>query len=83
MGETNRKEESYAHSVIISCEKSTYDRDLHLLRSAVLSYLTDNHVLQVRLRYYVPLAYIRNEADILKFVDALISNTKGARPDRA
>ena len=29
------------------------------------------------------LAYIRNEADILKFVDALISNTKGARPDRA
>ena len=26
---------------------------------------------------------IRNEADILKFVDALISNTKGARPDRA
>ena len=24
-----------------------------------------------------PLAYIRNEADILKFVDALISNTKG------
>ena len=57
MGETNRKEESYAHSVIISCEKSTYDRDLHLLRSAVLSYLTDNHVLQVRLRYYVPLQY--------------------------
>ena len=32
---------------------------------------------------YNPLAYIRNEADILKFVDALISNTKGARPDRA
>ena len=57
MGETNRKEESYAHSVIISCEKSAYDRDLHLLRSAVLSYLTDNHVLQVRLRYYVPLQY--------------------------
>lgn len=26
---------------------------------------------------YNPLAYIRNEADILKFVDALISNTKG------
>ena len=33
--------------------------------------------------HYNPLAYIRNEADILKFVDALISNTKGARPDRA
>lgn len=28
--------------------------------------------------HYNPLAYIRNEADILKFVDALISNTKGA-----
>ena len=41
MGETNRKEESYAHSVIISCEKSTYDRDLHLLRSAVLSFITN------------------------------------------
>ena len=27
--------------------------------------------------HYNPLAYIRNEADILKFVDTLISNTKG------
>ena len=27
--------------------------------------------------HYNPLAYVRNEADILKFVDALISNTKG------
>ena len=27
--------------------------------------------------HYNPLAYIRNEADILKFVDALIRNTKG------
>ena len=27
--------------------------------------------------YYNPLSYIRNEADILKFVNALISNTKG------
>ena len=27
--------------------------------------------------HYNPLAYIRNEADILKFVDALISKTKG------
>ena len=27
--------------------------------------------------HYNPLAYIRSEADILKFVDALISNTKG------
>ena len=27
--------------------------------------------------HYNPLAYIRNEADVLKFVDALISNTKG------
>ena len=27
--------------------------------------------------HYNPLAYIRNEADILKFVEALISNTKG------
>ena len=27
--------------------------------------------------HYNPLAYINNEADILKFVDALISNTKG------
>ena len=27
--------------------------------------------------HYNPLAYIRNEADILKFVDALIGNTKG------
>ncbi len=27
--------------------------------------------------HYNPLAYIKNEADILKFVDALIFNTKG------
>ena len=27
--------------------------------------------------YYNPLAYIKNESDILKFVNALISNTKG------
>ena len=27
--------------------------------------------------HYNPLAYIRNEADILKFVDTLIANTKG------
>ena len=27
--------------------------------------------------HYNPLAYIKNEADILKFVNALISNTKG------
>ena len=33
--------------------------------------------------HYNPLAYIKTEADILKFVNALISNTKGARPDRA
>ena len=33
--------------------------------------------------HYNPLVYIKNEADILKFVNALISNTKGARPDRA
>ena len=33
--------------------------------------------------HYNPMAYIKNEADILKFVDTLIANTKGARPDRA
>ncbi len=33
--------------------------------------------------HYNPLAYIKTEADILKFVDTLIANTKGARPDRA
>ena len=33
--------------------------------------------------HYNPLSYIHNEADILKFVDTLIANTKGARPDRA
>ncbi len=27
--------------------------------------------------HYNPLAYIKNEADIMKFVNALISNTKG------
>lgn len=30
-----------------------------------------------------PLAYIKTESDVLKFVTALIANTKGARPDRA
>ena len=32
---------------------------------------------------YNPLSYIRSEKDILKLVNALIMNTKGARPDRA
>ena len=36
-----------------------------------------------RSMHYNPLAYIKNEADILKFVNTLIANTKGARPDRA
>ena len=30
-----------------------------------------------RSMHYNPLAYIRNEADILKFVNTLIANTKG------
>ncbi len=34
-------------------------------------------------RIYNPLAYIKTESDVLKFVTALIANTKGARPDRA
>ena len=33
--------------------------------------------------HYNPLAYIKTESDVLKFVTALIANTKGARPDRA
>ena len=32
---------------------------------------------------YNPFAYIRSEKDILKLVNTLIANTKGARPDRA
>ena len=33
--------------------------------------------------HYNPFAYIHSEKDILKLVNALIMNTKGARPDRA
>ena len=33
--------------------------------------------------HYNPFSYIHSEKDILKLVTALISNTKGARPDRA
>ena len=32
---------------------------------------------------YNPMAYIHSEKDILKLVTALMTNTKGARPDRA
>ena len=32
---------------------------------------------------YNPFAYIRSEKDILKLVNVIIANTKGARPDRA
>ena len=32
---------------------------------------------------YNPLAYVRSEKDILKLVNVIIANTKGARPDRA
>ena len=33
--------------------------------------------------HYNPLAYVRSEKDILKLVNVIIANTKGARPDRA
>ena len=33
--------------------------------------------------HYNPFTYIRSEKDILKLVNTLIANTKGARPDRA
>ena len=33
--------------------------------------------------HYNPFAYIRSEKDILKLVNTIIVNTKGARPDRA
>lgn len=33
--------------------------------------------------HYNPIAYLKTESDILKFINALITNTKGARPDRA
>ena len=33
--------------------------------------------------HYNPFAYIHSEKDILKLVNCLIANTKGARPDRA
>ena len=32
---------------------------------------------------YNPFAYIHSEKDILKLVTTLMTNTKGARPDRA
>ena len=32
---------------------------------------------------YNPFVYIRSEKDILKLVNTIIANTKGARPDRA
>ena len=33
--------------------------------------------------HYNPMAYIHSEKDVLKLVTALMTNTKGARPDRA
>ena len=33
--------------------------------------------------HYNPFVYIRSEKDILKLVNTIIANTKGARPDRA
>lgn len=33
--------------------------------------------------HYNPFMYIRSEKDILKLVNTIIANTKGARPDRA
>ena len=33
--------------------------------------------------HYNPFSYIHSEKDILKLVNCLIANTKGARPDRA
>lgn len=32
---------------------------------------------------YNPFVYIHSEKDVLKLVNTLIANTKGARPDRA
>lgn len=33
--------------------------------------------------HYNPFAYLHSEKDILKLTTTLITNTKGARPDRA
>jgi len=33
--------------------------------------------------HYNPFSYVHSEKDILKLVTTLMTNTKGARPDRA
>ena len=56
-------------TIIIECGKMLSDAGYKIKVLNTINFKKSMH--------YNPLAYIRNEADILKFVDALISNTKG------
>ena len=56
-------------TIIIECGKMLSDAGYKIKVLNTINFRKSMH--------YNPLAYIRNEADILKFVDALISNTKG------
>ena len=49
----------------------------HFLQQRGYKIIVFNSIDFSKSMHYNPLAYIKNEADILKFVNALISNTKG------
>ena len=63
-------------SVLIECGKLLKQRGGY--RMKVL-----NTINFKKSMHYNPFAYIRSEKDILKLVNTIIANTKGARPDRA
>ena len=67
---------------IVAGHRRTHGSELAGLEEMpfIVREMTDHEAVQAMKdsnKHYNPLAYIRNEADILKFVDALISNTKG------
>ena len=68
-----------AHSsyVVVDPKGGTLDQCGRFLQREKYRVRVFNSIDFSKSMHYNPLAYIKNEADILKFVDALISNTKG------
>ena len=62
-------------TIIIECGKMLSDAGYKIKVLNTINFKKSMH--------FNPFHYIRSEKDILKLVNTIIANTKGARPDRA
>ena len=69
--------QGHSSYVVVDPKGGTLDQCGAFLRRQGYKIKVFNSIDFSKSMHYNPLAYIRNEADILKFVDTLIANTKG------